>query len=433
MAFAIMRFEKLKTGIPINGAVSHITRSRPTPNADPARRHLNRTIVGPADTDSKAIREAIEERTPAKFRKDAVRVMEFMISASPEWFRDAPPERIDQYFDSAVDWLRSEFGSANVVSAIQHNDETTPHMHALVVPVNPETGRLNSKRWVGGRGKLREMQSTFADWQSTFGVERGKPRPGRKHTRVSDWYDGHARLDEREASLKERESSAQAEREAAVADRRAADKTLAEAKTERAELKERIHAATEEAKSWDAELQAREATLEQREEEAKRTAEKQEAAQRQFQEQRKALDERGLQLATQAQNLEQREEALQEHQSAIEQREAAVAVQEQRLRILERELAERGDRLSTEGGALGRRQAEIDAAGEQLRERLDAMRSWADQHRPEDADLLEGKPRPLPGALRQMVGDEAADWHDQGLDDLPQPPPRRGGPNGLTL
>lgn len=433
MAFAIMRFEKLKTGIPINGAVSHITRSRPTPNADPARRHLNRTIVGPADTDSKAIREAIEERTPAKFRKDAVRVMEFMISASPEWFRDAHPERIDQYFDSAVDWLRSEFGSANVVSAIQHNDETTPHMHALVVPVDPETGRLNSKRWVGGRGKLREMQSTFADWQSAFGVERGKPRPGRKHTRVSDWYDGHARLDEREASLQERESSAQAEREAAATDRRAADKTLAEAKIERAELEERIHAATEEARSWDAELQAREATLEKREEAAKRATEEQKTAQQQLHEQRKALDERGLQLATQTQNLEQREEALQEHQSAIEQREAAVAVQEQRLRILERELAERGDRLSTEGGALERRQAEINAAGEQLCERLDAMRSWADQHRPEDADLLEGKPRPLPGALRQMVGDEAADWHDQGLDDLPQPPPRRGGPNGLTL
>ncbi len=428
-----MRFEKLKTGIPINGAVSHITRSRPTPNADPARRHLNRTIVGPADTDSKAIREAIEERTPAKFRKDAVRVMEFLITASPEWFQDAPPERIDQYFDSAAEWLRSEFGSANVVSAIQHNDETTPHMHAMVVPVDPDTGRLNAKRWVGGRGRLREMQSAFADWQSAFGVERGKPRPGRKHTRVSDWYDGHARLDEREASLKERESRTQTECEAAAADRRSADKTLAEAKTERADLEKRINAATEEAKSWDAELQAREATLEQREEEAKRTAEKQEAAQRQFQEQRKALDERGQQLATQAQNLEQREEALQEHQSAIEQREAAVAVQEQRLRILERELAERGDRLNAEEGALERRQAEIDVAGEQLRERLGAMRSWADQHRPEDADLLESKPRPLPGALRQMVGDEAADWHDQGLDEMPKPPQRRGVPYGPTF
>lgn len=359
-------------------------------------------------------------------------MMEFMISASPEWFQDAPPERIDQYFDSAAEWLRSKFGSANVVSAIQHNDETTPHMHAMVVPVDPETGRLNAKRWVGGRGKLREMQSAFADWQSSFGVERGKPRPGRKHTRVSDWYDGHARLDEREASLKERESRTQIECEAAAADRRSADKTLAETKTERAELEKRISAATKQATSWDADLQAREAHLEQREVEAERVAEQQKAAQQQCQEQRKALDERERQLATQSQNLKQREEALQEHQSTIEQREAAVAIQEQQLRILERELAERRDCLSAKEGALEQRQTEIDAAGEQLRERLGAMRAWADQNRPEDAELLEGKPKPLPGALRQMVGDEAADWHDQGLDNLPQPPPRRGGPNGVT-
>lgn len=433
MAFAIMRHEKLKTGAPINGSVSHITRSRQTPNADPARRHLNRTIVGPADTDPKAIRKAIEERTPAKYRKDAVRVLEFLISASPEWFKDAPQERIDQYFDKAVEWLRSEFGNENVVSAVQHNDETTPHMHALVVPVDPDSGRLNAKGWVGGRAKNRNMQSRFADWMSPFGVERGKPRPGRKHTKVSDWYDGHARLDEREASLQERESSVQADREAAAEDRRAADKALSDAKIERAEFEERVRLAETQAQAWDEELMAREQTLEQREAEAKQAAEEQKTEQRQLQEQLEALAERDQRLAAQAKSLAQREKALRERQSDIEQREAAVAAQEQRLQILERELVERGDRLSTEEGALERRQAEIDAAGEQLRTRLDTIRAWADRHRPEDAELLEGNPRPVATALRKLAGDEAADWHDQGLDDLPQPPPRRGGLNGPTL
>lgn len=420
MAFAIMRFEKLKTGVPIHGSVSHITRSRPTPNADPARRHLNRTIVGPADTDSRAIREAIEGRTPARYRKDAVRVMEFLITASPEWFKDAPPERIDQYFDSAVEWLRSEFGHENVVSAIQHNDETTPHMHALVVPVDPETGRLNAKRWVGGRGRLREMQSAFADWQSAFGVERGKPRPGRKHTRVQDWYDGHARLDEREASLQERESSTQAGREEAAEDRRAADQALTDAKAERAELEKRVQAATQEAASWDAELQSREAALEQREAEARRAADEQKTAWRRLQKQHEALAEQERKLAAKEQGWAQREKALKERQASIKEREAEVTAREQRLQILERELAKRGDHLSAEKGALERRQAEINAAGEQLRSRLDAVRAWADQHRPEDAEILAGKPRPVHPTLRSMVGDPAADWHDQGLNDLAQ-------------
>lgn len=204
MSFAIMRFAKLKTGGPITGSVSHIARSRPTPNADPARKHLNRSIVGPGHDDAAAIRSAITDRTPGKFRKDAVRVLEFVVTATPAWF-EQNPSQVDAYFDSAVEWLRAEFGTQNIVSAIQHNDESTPHMHVLVVPVDPDSGKLNAKRWVGGRGKLRQLQTDFANHQSRFGVERGKPNPARKHTTVQSWYDGHASLDEREKALSERE------------------------------------------------------------------------------------------------------------------------------------------------------------------------------------------------------------------------------------
>lgn len=207
MAFAIMRHEKLKTGVPINGSVSHITRSRHTPNADSARRHLNYAITGPAPDDAAGIRAAIEERTPAKFRKDAVRVLEFVITASPDWFDGATPERQREFFESSTGWLRDEFGADNVLSAIVHNDESTPHMHALVVPVDPESGRLNAKRWVGGRGKNSAMQSRFAEWMAPFGVERGRQRvagSGPQHTPVREWYAGHAKLDEREAALAKR-------------------------------------------------------------------------------------------------------------------------------------------------------------------------------------------------------------------------------------
>ncbi|WP_051690218.1 MobV family relaxase [Halomonas alkaliantarctica] len=204
MSFAIMRFAKLKTGAPITGAVSHIARSRPTPNADPARQHLNRSIVGPGHDDAAAIRSAIAGRTPDKFRKDAVRVLEFVVTATPDWF-DQNPSQVDEYFDSAVDWLKQKFGSDNVVCAVQHNDESTPHAHIMVVPVDPDSGKLNAKRWVGGRGKMRQLQTDFANHQARFGVERGKPNPDRQHTTLAAWRDGHSKLDEREAALQERE------------------------------------------------------------------------------------------------------------------------------------------------------------------------------------------------------------------------------------
>lgn len=204
MAFAIMRFAKLKTGAPINGSVSHVARSRETDNADPKRRHLNYAIVGPMHDDASGIRSAIADRTPEKYRKDAVRVLEFVITATPDWFEENPEQSV-AYFDSAVDWLQDEFGAENVVSAVVHNDESTPHMHAYVVPVDPDSGKLNAKRLVGGRARMRELQSTFADHQSGYGVERGKPNPKRKHTPVGDWYDKHTSLDEREAGLEARE------------------------------------------------------------------------------------------------------------------------------------------------------------------------------------------------------------------------------------
>jgi len=419
MPFAIMRFAKLKTGGPINGSISHITRSRETPNADPQRRHLNRAIVG--EDNSAAIHAAIEERTPAKYRKDAVRALEFIITATPEWF-DQNPDQVDAYFDSAVEWLRQEFGAENVVSAVQHNDELTPHMHAMVVPIDPETGRLNAKKWVGGRGKMRQMQSDFATFQSEFGVERGKPRSGRKHTPVRDWYDGHAQLDEREAALAERER-------AVHYDSVDIEGREAEIEGREQELGHREAAVAARAESLDERergLPVREQEVDQRERAV--TAERRELARR-----ARALEEREAAMAARAAQLEDRERGLPERERDLERGEAALAERERRLDALKHELAARGERLQGGEAALEQRLAEIDRAGQQLSERLDAMRQWAQRHRPDGADLLDGLPRPVPAFHRQGLGDAAADWHDQGLDDVPQPRPRRNDPNGPTF
>ena len=338
MAYAIMRHDKLKSGAPISGSVSHITRSRRTPNADPARRHFNYSITGPGD--AAGIQAAIEERTPAKYRRDAVRALEFVITASPEYFDDATPERQREYFEASVEWLRNEFGADNVVSAVVHRDEQTPHMHALVVPIDPDSGRLNAKRWVGGRGKNSAMQSRFAEWMAPFGVERGKQRvagSGRQHTPVREWYAGHAQLDEREAALEA--SVGQAVQEASQ------ERREAEALAMRAQQDREIAEAVE-----------------------------------------SALAEREGALAAQAE--------------ALAEREAQLYAQAQRLERLEVELVARGERLEGAEGALERRQAEIDRAGQKLQERLAAAReqqrgwevrrdAWLTEHRPVELTRVE--------------------------------------------
>lgn len=207
--YAIMRGEKRKTG-DVRGIVAHIARNQETPNADPKKRHLNYAVVGPEWDDYQGIHDAIEGLTPKKYRKDAVRAIEYIVSASPEWFEQNSDKQAALYFERAVDWFQDEFGTQNVVSAVVHNDESSPHMHILVVPLDAETGRLNGKWFFGNKGILQKRQSRFADYMADFGVERGKPDPNRKHEKQDDWRRGHAKLDEREAALKAREAEAEA-------------------------------------------------------------------------------------------------------------------------------------------------------------------------------------------------------------------------------
>ena len=43
--------------------------------------------------------------------------------------------RIDEWCDDSMQWLHKTFGKENTVSAVLHMDETTPHIHATIVPI----------------------------------------------------------------------------------------------------------------------------------------------------------------------------------------------------------------------------------------------------------------------------------------------------------
>ncbi|RJE16469.1 hypothetical protein PHISCL_11194, partial [Aspergillus sclerotialis] len=59
----------------------------------------------------------------------------------------------NNYFRRALDWLKDRHGAENVLSAVVHRDETTPHMQVLVIPLDAR-GKLNARELVGGKDKL---------------------------------------------------------------------------------------------------------------------------------------------------------------------------------------------------------------------------------------------------------------------------------------
>lgn len=179
MSYAILRVAKLKSLGEIGGSLAHTFRERPTPNAAPERTHANEHWGAATGAEALA---AIRNLLPEKRRSDAVLCIEYFVGRSPAWRGDD-----DRYFAQAVDWLAERHGRENVVSAHVHRDETTPHLVAYVVPL--DGGRLNAKKWLGGRAVLSAMQTDF--WQNVarrHGLMRGEEGSVAHHQSVKQYY-----------------------------------------------------------------------------------------------------------------------------------------------------------------------------------------------------------------------------------------------------
>ncbi|MEF6388186.1 plasmid recombination protein, partial [Escherichia coli] len=83
-----------------------------------------------------------------KRRKDAVLAVEYVMTASPEWWKEATPRQQAEFFARSEQWLEKKYGKDRVVAAVVHRDEATPHLSAFVVPLTQD-GRLSAKEFIG--------------------------------------------------------------------------------------------------------------------------------------------------------------------------------------------------------------------------------------------------------------------------------------------
>lgn len=180
MPYAILRVAKINTVGGVRSATQHITRQRETPNADPAGK-VTRLDGGYRDP-----AEEVTRRIPEKRRKNAVLAVEHMLTVSPEWAKGKTQADIERWAQDSVQWLRDRYGSDQVAYCALHQDETTPHIHALVVPLHEN--KLNAFHYLGGREKLSAMQDSYAERMAPHGLERGIKGSRAHHTTVKEWY-----------------------------------------------------------------------------------------------------------------------------------------------------------------------------------------------------------------------------------------------------
>ena len=192
-AYAILRIKKLKSWGDIAGADAHNFRERETLNADEERTQDNTSFIGDAERNSvKAIKAAIGEQ---KIRKNAVLGVEMLMSASPEYFRPGKEGEAGMYDagrtlawgEASAHWLQERYGG-RVIKAVMHLDEATPHIHAVLVPLD-DRGKLNCRALFGGsRHTLTKLQTDYAKAVESLGLERGLQGSRAKHQEVAKFY-----------------------------------------------------------------------------------------------------------------------------------------------------------------------------------------------------------------------------------------------------
>lgn len=190
--YAIYRFAKITSLPELVAAVNHMLRAVPTPNADTARRHLNRILRGSDDPmrDIMALIPSIGQRDADGLllrRTNSVLAVELLLTASPEWWAEATPADRQAWQEATLGWIERTWGASNIAHLQWHLDETTPHVTGFVVPRDGR-GALNCRSFIGEKQQVRDQQTSYAQAVEHLGLKRGIEGSKAIHQAVKRYY-----------------------------------------------------------------------------------------------------------------------------------------------------------------------------------------------------------------------------------------------------
>lgn len=191
----------------------HIERKTIPKNADPTRTHLNRELVefpkGVVNR-NQAISHRLENAgVTRKIGINQVKVIRIIVSGSPKDMEQIElAGRLDEWCRDNVDWLKRTYGSENIVSAVLHMDESTPHIHATLIPIvrserrKKKSEELAKKKYrkkpsdaprlsandIMTRQKLKSYQDEYALAMGKYGLKRGIVGSDARHVSTSQYY-----------------------------------------------------------------------------------------------------------------------------------------------------------------------------------------------------------------------------------------------------
>lgn len=181
-------------------------------DADISRVHLNKNYKlnkfcsMPLE---KAIEERIKEgyKSNRKIRENTIRYTSHILSSDEKTMKNIFSNgQGDEWVKANFEFLKDEYGEENIVRFALHMDETTPHLHAIIIPLTKD-GRLSAKEIIGNRKSLQDKQTKYANYMKPFGLERGVLGSKATHENIQDY---RRRINQAEELIKEPEKKIKA-------------------------------------------------------------------------------------------------------------------------------------------------------------------------------------------------------------------------------
>jgi len=176
--YAITRIKKYAHLGSTSYLVNHHLRLVPVSNANPRPKRPNEVLLQKDD-----VLGFIAE-TPKGSKRNACRLVDIVFGGSE--FKNK--KHLEAWTKATLEFAKKEFGEANIALAVVHHDETTPHMHVMVKPVNPKTQKLGAGYWFDGALKMKSYQDRYHKALEPLGFERGDPSKRAHHKSLKAFY-----------------------------------------------------------------------------------------------------------------------------------------------------------------------------------------------------------------------------------------------------
>lgn len=189
MAKQILRVEPIHSSQDFAVKWKHNMRIGNVPNADKSLYYQNEHLIKlpPGETYMSYFEKRLAKLPyydTHKLRKGGVIGFELLLSFGTKNF---PPDfSMEQWKEQNKQFLYDTFGRENVVSAILHLDEGTPHIHVIIFPI--ENGRLRARAFLPDRQSMRDLHVKYHEYTKECGLEPENQYTHMDHIKIGMFY-----------------------------------------------------------------------------------------------------------------------------------------------------------------------------------------------------------------------------------------------------